>query len=390
MENRFVSYYLSSWGRHGEGVGLGMYRFDQDEGQLEFLGKADEKNPHGLICVNRDQTRLYCCNETENFPGYPFKSGRIFTYEIHKEKGLLTRIGEIPTNCPDPCYLSIDGSENYLIAAHHSVMDRFVRHVRSTDGHLVVTPNPVEADLQLYALDENKVPYMLLDNIDHRKYTEPGSAAHPHSCTVSPDGMLIAVTDKGSGHLFMYRIDKEHARLELLDQKLTDCPGANPRHLVFHPHLPYLYLNHEATVNGRPYVSVFRYTPDGKLERLQVIDAAIGEMHPTKEIVLQQQGLTITREGDFLYTLINSDNRISAFSIDSETGRLTLIQNIPVEGVWPRALALCPNEKFMIAGCMLSGDLRIYRRHDNGMLTFHGEGPKQKGASFGIFLMPQV
>ena len=381
-----VFMYLSSWGRHGDGIGLCIYRFDQENGILTLLKEADDQNPHGQMWIDRDRKLLYVCNETEFFPGHFCRSGRIFTYRIDPSTGDLTRISEITTNCPDPCYLSVDGSRKYLMVAHHSVMHKYVRHVRTPDGQLTITANPLEADLQLYRLDENGIPAELLDNIDHRRYQNPEDDAHPHSCTVSPSGDLIAVADKGSGYLYMYRINENAGRFEMLDRALTDRPGAYPRHVVFHPYMPFLYVNHEATLDNRPYVSVFRYTRDGRLKREQIIDAAEGKLSWDEKIVLQQQGLAITADGSHLYTLINSANRIAAFSIDSREGTLRRIQNIPVKGSWPRSLTLSPNDRFLITGCMISGDIGIYRRHTDGTLTLHREGPVQKGASFGAFL----
>ena len=382
--NNPIYLYLSSWGRHGDGIGLGIFRFDPDQGELFFLKMADTNNPHGLLWIDTERNLLYACNETEYFPGHSCRSGRIFTYAIDPKTGDLHRIGEIPTNCPDPCYLSVDGNRRYLVVAHHSVMHKYVRHVRTMDGFLTVTANPVEADLQLYSLNENGIPTTLLDNIDHRKYGNPEDDAHPHSCAFSPDGTLFAVADKGSGYLYMYRIDSVSGRLIALDRALTDKPGAYPRHVVFHPSKPYLYVNHEATQNGRPYVSVFVYDRDGRIRRLQIADAAEGDLTWDPSIVLQQQGLAISRDGKYLYTLINSANRIGVFAVNDD-GLLTRIQNIAVTGTWPRSLTISPDGRYLITGCMLSGDISIYLRREDGTLYFHKAGPCQKGASFGIF-----
>lgn len=132
-------------------------------------------------------------------------------------------------------------------------------------------------------------------------------------------------------------------------------------------------------------VTVFHYNKQGTLTRLQVADALPeGYMIP-ETVHHEQQGLAISPDGGFLYTLLNGPNAAAVFRIDSDSGLLTRMQAVPVHGVRPRALALTPDGRYLLSGCLVSGDIAVYRVKENGTLEETGNTAVQKGISYFSF-----
>ena len=167
---------------------------------------------------------------------------------------------------------------------------------------------------------------------------------------------------------------------------MTDVEGAHPRYALFHPAEPYLFVNHEASLDGGCYVSAFRYRENGLLERTDRINA-LNLCHPElihAPIRLEQQGFVINPAKRCLYTLINSANVLAVLRFD-RNGKLFRIQNVPVEGIWPRGLTITPNGRYVLATCLDSGEIIRYQTEEDGTLRTGSVIGKQKGASWITF-----
>ena len=57
-----------------------------------------------------------------------------------------------------------------------------------------------------------------------------------------PSGRFVVVPDKGFDCTFIFRFDNGRLALQ---QAMPSRPGAAPRHCIFHPTLPVLYVNNE-------------------------------------------------------------------------------------------------------------------------------------------------
>ena len=386
MGNREVFMYVSSWNEHGGVPGLGRYTVDQERGEITFLEMISETESCNASQVDDVRGKLYVNNEVPCFPGAPYASGRIFIYDLDPHTGRAKEAGRLVTECPNPAYLSIDSTGQYLFEAHHSLSFSMARHSRGTDGIVETSCAWPEADVQVYRLDKDGMPAELVENIDHAHDCE----AHPHSAVVSPSGRLLAVADKGTGYLYLYTFDYEKKQMILLNKMLTDREGASPRYVLFHPEKPFLFVNHEASYDGKCYVTAFRYREDGQLERICVVNALDQSLPVKTDTRLEQQGFVMDRTGTYLYTLINAADVIGVLRVDQEDGSLEVLQNLPVPGVRPRGLAIFPNGKYILSSCLVGGELTVYRIEKDGRLRVHRQGPKQPGASYMSFYQPGI
>lgn len=381
--NNLIYMYVSSWNEHGGAPGLGFYTFDQEDGTFQFICRINDQNSFNGSCVDEARRKLYVNNEVPHFLGSPCMSGRIFVYDLDPETGMPAEYARIATNCPNPAYVSLDPSGEYLFEAHHSTPSPsgIVFHEKKPSGEFETRMVYMESDLQVYRLDADGIPQALVENIDMRKAQE-NHASHPHSAVFSPSGKLLAVADKGSGYLFLFTFDKETHQLHLLNKVLTDCPEASPRYVLFHPTLPYLYVNHEASYDGHCYITAFRYTEDGGLQRICVENVLDPELPVKTDTRLEQQGFVMHPDGSFFYSLINAADVIAAMKIDPETGAFTTIQNLKIPGCRPRGLAISPNGRYVISTCLVGGELTSYQIEENGLLTVKEQGKPQPGASY--------
>ena len=140
---------------------------------------------------------------------------------------------------------------------------------------------------------------------------------------------------------------------------------SGPRHLVFHPNGRYAYCIEE--LSGT--VSVYKYGNDGQLERLQRT-FSYEKLHD----VYSSADIHISPDGVFLYASNRvSENNIAIFSIQQETGLLTLVGHQSTLGVHPRNFAIDPSGNFLLVANMVTNNVVVFKRDTiTGLLTNTG------------------
>lgn len=378
--------YLSLWEEHDGAPGMGLFSLDAETGELEFCRRLDDRTSFGCSCFDSKRNVLYVCNEVEKIRGVPYETGRIYGYRVDPETGSLSELFHRDTYCPNPCYLSLDRSGAFLILANYSASGSLARLEKDTEGNYVPVMVPRQAPVSLYEVNEDGTLGRLLDVSKHDvDPNSPMKGSFPHCAVVSPSGGLIAVCDKGDGHVYLYTIDQEKKKLRLLSRTMTDVPGARSRYCVFHPTRPYFVVNHEHMIDGRMIVSSFRYTEDGQVEKICSVHVCPPDCPEPKFGHNEQQGLCISPDGSHVYSALCGPNVIAVLELDPENGSLRLIQHAPVGGVWPRGLTVAPGGRYVICSCLVSGDLAVYRIEKDGRLRGPVSTAKLKGGSYMSF-----
>src|SRR5207245_1577648 len=94
---------------------------------------------------------------------------------------------------------------------------------------------PVRADGSLAPLSD--LATLMGTAGPHRTQQE---SSHPHHCPFDPSGRFIVVPDKGLDKVFVFRVDTARGKLVPADPPDVGArAGAAPRHVDFHPRLPY-------------------------------------------------------------------------------------------------------------------------------------------------------
>jgi 6-phosphogluconolactonase len=154
--------------------------------------------------------------------------------------------------------------------------------------------------------------------------------------------------------------------------------GVGPRHIDFHPKkIDILYVMHELSGTVSVVKLFTEQTPDGhtKITRSEEIQ----EISSLKEGLTCQRGghlggsdIHISTDGKFLYTLNRTDDTVSIFEVNQETGLLSLKSHVPTLGKISRNFLIIPEadkELFVIVN-QESKNVVVYTRNtQNGDLS---------------------
>jgi 6-phosphogluconolactonase len=179
------------------------------------------------------------------------------------------------------------------------------------------------------------------------KHPTLGEKQKPHAhCTEFAPGNQFAVScDAGIDRLYVYRLDAATGALTANDPPFaTTAADTHPRHLTFSADGKFCYDIDEHSM------SVTAFTFDAKagvLKQIQSIPTLPagfeGKGQSTAEIILHPSG-------KFLYGSNRGHDSIVAYSIDAQSGKLTLIGHTSTEGKTPRGFGVDPSGRWLIAG----------------------------------------
>ena len=86
---------------------------------------------------------------------------------------------------------------------------------------------------------------------------------------------------------------------------------------------------------------------------------------------VQPNGIIGSPDGKFLYASNRAHESITVYAIDAKTGKLTWVDNTPVEGKTPRNFMIDPSDKFLIVANQNSDDIYVFKRNKKtGLLTY--------------------
>src|SRR6185312_3727707 len=198
----------------------------------------------------------------------------------------------------------------------------------------------------------------------HQLYELPGkpgpdpvqqSSSHPHAVIFDPTRRFVIVPDKGFDCTFVFRFDPAAGKIAPTAQGcIASRPGAAPRHCIFHPSQPVLYVNNELDST----VTMFQWdTATGALTEAQVI----GTLPPDHQGRNTTAEIAVAPDGRFLYVSNRGADSIARFAIENATGRLSLLGCTPTGGRRPRFFALDPAGDFLFAANQESDDIVAFR-----------------------------
>jgi 6-phosphogluconolactonase len=199
--------------------------------------------------------------------------------------------------------------------------------------------------------------------------------SHPHAVVFDPAGNFIAAADLGTDEVLIFQLNLETGELTEVSSAST-APGAGPRHVAFNADGTILYVVNELDAT----ISVFVY--DGATgaigEELQTISTVVEPFEGTKstaEILIHPSGLFLynSNRGQPDSTTPEGD-AIVGFSIDQETGLLTLIGHTIEEIAVPWSFAFDAAGLWLYSANYDDSSITQFSIDQNtGVLTFTGE-----------------
>ncbi|WP_412990073.1 lactonase family protein [Pediococcus siamensis] len=319
-----------------------------------FIGTYTKKTSHGVYEMTLDTEKKALVNlnvvaELGN-PTYLAQSKQNFLYTVdqqgdqggvgvlnlNKKPAAVVQHAVTPGN--SPAYVAVDETRQLVYSSNYHLATVTVYKIQS-DGSLsqtdVVThtgsgPKPEQAD-----------------------------GAHVHFSGLTPDNRLV-VCDLGTDEVYTYDVSSDGKLSEVARYKTK--AGFGPRHIVFAHQGTKAYLAGELG----SAVEVLDYdTKSGKFSHVQ----SLSTIPPSWDKHNGAAAIKISQDDRFVYVSNRGYDSLAVFEIKSD-GSLALIQNISVEGSFPRDFSLDPTENYVVCANQNTDNLTLFARStDSGKLS---------------------
>ena len=258
---------------------------------------------------------------------------------IDKESGELSAHGPSAVLRSRPIHVSVDRAGNYVLTAYNNPSSVAVHRINADGAMGEEVAQSASLDCGIFA---------------HQIRTTPKNDAVILVCRGN-DKAASKAEDPGSLKFFGFKDGQ-------LTNRVSVAPdggfGFGPRHLEFHPTLPFVYVSRERENK----LNVFRLV-DGVIdpqalfvkETLAAPDKLVSRQaactlhaHPNGRFLYLANRAYDTVKSDGKDVFPGGENNIAVFAIDQSSGEPTLIQNEDVRGVYPRTFALDPTGRMLV------------------------------------------
>jgi 6-phosphogluconolactonase len=312
---------------NAESGSISVLQLDERSGALSTLQTVDIGGMLMPMAVSRDKRFLYVARRSAPLA--------VVALGIDASSGQLTRLGEaaLPASMAN---IALDATGRWLFSA-------------SYPGNLVAV-SPVGAD-GLPKPAKQVVP------------TGPKA----HAMYADPSNRFVFATSLGAGQVLQFLFDAKTGELSPnVPPMLALRPEAGPRHFVFHPGAPCVYLLNELDAS----IDVLGFDREaGTLQHLNTVSTLpagfSGEAWAAD--------LHLTPDGRFLYSSERRTNTLAAFAVHAGTGQLSLIGHCPTQAQ-PRGFAITPSGRHLVAAGQLSHRVGVHAIDtDSGVLSLLSE-----------------
>ncbi|PMD73280.1 lactonase family protein [Companilactobacillus nuruki] len=309
-------------------AGKGVYKadFNSDNGELTTPEVLVELNGPTYIDVTNDLKLIALAKKDDR--------GGIVIYDINGDTPKL--LDEDYSEETSPSYVKFDASRNLIFSAYFHLSKVKIDHLT----------------------DEGKIEHYSEVRFEGHGPRVEQDQSKPHFSALTPDGKLI-ICDYGADRIYIYDIE-DPQKPKLMNNYIAPA-GYAPRHLVFNPTKPYVYVACELASK----ILVMEYNAQtAGLTLVDEVDAAKDEQKNTTAAI------RISKDGKFLYASTRGADTIVTFSVDKNGDRLKKLNTVSTNGKGPRDFDLDPSEKYVVVPNQDSDDLSIFKRNPNkGILT---------------------
>ena len=316
---------------NGKAGGIYVYQLDIATGKLDYISTSPAVVNPSYIALHKDSL-LYAVNEIGTEKGEP--SGKISAFKIIKGGRELEFINAVSSEGNYPCYIDFDNRGKFAMVANYGSGTVAVMQLR-----------PDGSAGESCAIDQH-----------HEKGLDGKQKdAHAHMIIPSPDNRFVYSCDLGTDRIYIYQFDPETGKLIASTKNYATQPGAGPRHMVFHPQKDLAYVVNE--LNGT--IECMKWDRDsGALMRFQVIstvltgtgsDASCADIH-------------LTPSGNYLYASNRGEqNNIAMYSVNQQSGELSLLGHQPVNGKTPRSFVIDPTGTYLLVANQDTDNIVTFR-----------------------------
>lgn len=376
---------IGNWGFAPAPKGISTFHYDMENGTLEAIETIHPEVAAGQLCLDSDKMVLYAVNECGERRGEIGGGGYVLSFSIDSSTGKLTLMNEQSSLSPEPSYLCLSQKKKYLITCHCADPWHVTKIVQYEDGSFGNEVLFDDTALVLFPIQEDGTigdPCDVLitegtggkgpnsqRNVDpvtnHIQMVEVISRLH--AVIGAPGKNFFVACDKGMDKLITFRVDEDKGKIVKLDEYTVEEVASFPRYGAFHPSERVFYANNE----NLALLNCFRYDENGKLELFDKISLLFEEVGMIDGKPVGAQDILVHPNGKVLYVTLCGLNDIAVATLDGE-GHPTLKQLINSQGNLPRGICLSPDERFLLSGNMVSGDVTVFKVQDDGTLEYTG------------------
>ncbi|RXP54278.1 lactonase family protein [Lutibacter sp. HS1-25] len=303
--------------------GIYYYDFNTKTGELTNQKLAIKTTNPSFIAYSENRKFIYAVSEASD-------GSLVSAYAVNKN-GTLSLINSATTNGKGPCHVQLNKA-----------------------GTKVVVSNYVGGTVSLHTVKKNGSINNAFQVMNHNT---DSVKSHAHSAKFLNNDLFVA--DLGRDFLAHY-VEKDNQFV--LKENYTMAAGAGPRHFEISKNGDYIYVINElnSTVsvlksNGKNYSNIQN----------------IGTLRADYEGKNACADIHLSKDEAFLYGSNRGENSIVVFKRNTKNGTLEKIQNISVEGDWPRNFTLSPNGDFLLVANRRSSNISIYYvDKTSGKLTY--------------------
>ncbi len=316
--------------RDGRGDGIHVYRIDTANGAWTHVQHvAGEENP-SLFTLRPDNRVLYSVHGALT---------HVSAFSVDPASGHLNLLNRQESGGTNPVDAALDPTNRFLVVPNYS------------SGSVAVLPLGEDGALH---------PVAQVVDLPGKPGPDPAqqSSSHPHAVIFDPSGRFVVVPDKGFDCTFIFHFDNGRLALQ---QTMPSRPGAAPRHCIFHPTLPVLYVNNELDST----VTAYGWN-DGRIDEIEVV-ATLPEGETGKNTTAE---IGVAPDGRFLYVSNRGHDSVAVFAVAQDSGRLSFFGCEPTGGRRPRFFSLDPAGEFLYAANQEADNIVAFTVDKaSGMLT---------------------
>ena len=308
-------------------IGLSVFALNLLSAEVSLIDSLEISNA-SYLSFSEKGNLLYVTNESGN------NIDSISLLKFHD--GKIALVSSTSANGSAPCYVSINKNLNHAFAANYN------------DGSLIAIPLTDGGNFSAGS--------QVIRHFGSSKNQDRQECSHPHCAELSPDEKFLVMTDLGADKIYVYAYDSESKNLPLtlppfFETNLSN--GTGPRHLLFSNDGNFVYVLGELTA----VIIVYRWQ-SGLMTLLE-------EVNMMPEIFNGENcaaDMHFSSDGNFLYTSNRGTaNEIIIFSVNKESGLLTVIGRQPTLGNGPRNFGIHPSGEFLIVAHQYSNDIRVFK-----------------------------
>jgi 6-phosphogluconolactonase len=323
--------------------GIYVSRLNMDTGKLSEPQLAVASVNPNYLAISPDSRFLYAATRGD---GTNF--GVVSAFTIDGQTGALSLLDQKSSGANGVCFVGLDTVDHALLAANYNGAS--VKSFR-------VNPDGTLADgtyVQHSGSSVNRVRQ---------------ASAHAHCFVAAPAGRFALACDLGMDKVMIYKVNPRDATLTPNDPPFAAItPGSGPRHVAFSPDGKTACVLSEMACT----VTVFKW--DGRRGRLKERQTVSLLPEGEYQKTFTAAEIAYRPDGRFVYATVRTHNSVSVLAVDARGGNLSLIQNVPCGGDFPRGMGIDPSGRWLIVGNQKSGTVTAFGIDaDSGKLTPTGQ-----------------